>query len=554
MKQRLIMTRRIVSTFIFTIALAVAQFTGVQFAHATTTDTWTGTAGDSKFSTATNWSGGVAPSAGDIVSFNSTSLGAATTLNNDMTGLSLGGIIFTGTNTNYYQYDLTGNAVTLTGGITSSGAGGIVTFNMTLGTDITNNGRFIYGDSTVITTQGHALSITGAEVSCYSVPQLLGSGALNVSLSADSILTLPSTNTSGYTGSIAVSSGLLLANTSASFGAASGVTVSGTASLLLYASADNQTYATPLILSGTGHLSAEHSSSNGCGGSAPSEVYTTTQSGAVTLGSDFSYNGEDNLNVTGTYTPNGHSFTVTNGSSGTLTVPGSSAQAAPVVTDTYSDSQPTTNVFAGKNQTVVLDGARQYVTIDYGAILMGSGTALAIYIGPASIVAPGHSPGKLTATQTLTIAGSYQAQIKDATAGDYDQIQVSDPSRTTGNDVNIATGAKLDTSLYTGWSIKQGDQFMIIKNLQPSTQKVIGTFTGLAEGAQFTVSGITFSISYVGGDGNDVVLTALTTGKAPTAPNTSIASLKLANPAVLAGLGVVAAGILFTLARRRFNK
>ena len=36
-----------------------------------------------------------------------------------------------------------------------------------------------------------------------------------------------------------------------------------------------------------------------------------------------------------------------------------------------------------------------------------------------------------------------------------------------------------------------------------------GTFTGLPEGAIFTADGTEFQITYKGGDGNDVVITAV---------------------------------------------
>ena len=64
---------------------------------------------------------------------------------------------------------------------------------------------------------------------------------------------------------------------------------------------------------------------------------------------------------------------------------------------------------------------------------------------------------------------------------------------------------------------------MIIKNdLADATG---GTFKGLAEGATFTVSGYVFKISYVGGDGNDVVLSVQSV---PALPKTGF-SLPLAN-------------------------
>ncbi|MFO7494219.1 MAG: hypothetical protein R6X05_01135, partial [Desulfobacterales bacterium] len=40
-----------------------------------------------------------------------------------------------------------------------------------------------------------------------------------------------------------------------------------------------------------------------------------------------------------------------------------------------------------------------------------------------------------------------------------------------------------------------------------SAGPVSGTFNGLAEGAFFVQDGVLFSITYLGGDGNDVVLT-----------------------------------------------
>ena len=53
-----------------------------------------------------------------------------------------------------------------------------------------------------------------------------------------------------------------------------------------------------------------------------------------------------------------------------------------------------------------------------------------------------------------------------------------------------------------------------------------GTFTGLAQGATINFNGVPLTISYVGGTGNDVVLSALAPapagvpgGPIPTLPN-----------------------------------
>jgi hypothetical protein len=258
------------------------------------------------------------------------------------------------------------------------------------------------------------------------------------------------------------------------------------------------------------------------------------------------------VQVTGTVTTNGHTLTLNPASAGTLTV-GSQTVVIPTLTTAIKDSMPTTDISVVNKETTTLDGIRRTVTVNSGGTLMGTGTVN--YASISGIIAPGHSPGTLTVTQTLSLqAGStYQAQLQTSAAGGYDQIQVSDATRTTGNDVNIDPAAILSTSLYTGYNIKQGDKFTIINNLQPSNRLVVGTFSGLAEGAQLTVSGVTFSISYIGGDGNDVVLTALTTKKDPSAPNTGAQPLKLASPIVLIGLGVLTATVLFAVARRRTN-
>ncbi len=545
--------RRVSGVFVFALAIIISQFSGMQFVHAVSTDVWTGTAGDGKFSTVTNWQGGVAPVNGDTLSFDATSLTASASLTNDLTNLSVGGINFTGTNSGYYSYTIGGSNLTVTGNISRSGASVNINLNIILGADITIIGGPGFNSSNTIDTQGHSISVQSSGDVCSRLPQLTGSGSLSVAETANSSLSLSAGGT-GYTGAIDVTSGTVYVVGPTAIGSASGITVSGAGSLSLVPSADNQTWAVPLTLSGTGSLSVQHDSTVGCMGGPATEVYTANQTGAVTLLSDFKYSGIDNLKVTGTYTDNSHTFSVVSGASGSLILP-TGTSTAPIVTNTYSDSQPTVDVNVGYNETDTLDGQRQTVSVANGGTLMGNGTADSIYLYSGGIIAPGHSPGKLTATQTLTLsAGSiYQAQIQNATAGGYDQIQVSDPSRTTGQDVQIDPAAILDVSLYPGYNINKGDKFTIINNLQPSTQLVLGTFSGMPEGAQFTVGGITFSISYVGGDGNDVVLTALSTGAAPKIPNTGARPLKLANPAAVVGLGISAAAILFMLARRRFN-
>ena len=75
----------------------------------------------------------------------------------------------------------------------------------------------------------------------------------------------------------------------------------------------------------------------------------------------------------------------------------------------------------------------------------------------------------------------------------YSQLNVS-------GSVDLGGGA-LDASL--GFTPANGEQFTIIK----STAPIVGAFGGFPEGSTVTINNTSFTISYHGGDGDDVVLT-----------------------------------------------
>lgn len=66
----------------------------------------------------------------------------------------------------------------------------------------------------------------------------------------------------------------------------------------------------------------------------------------------------------------------------------------------------------------------------------------------------------------------------------------------------------------TGAPFPVGHTYLLIAN--DATDAVIGTFAGLPEGAIIISGGQAFRISYVGGTGNDVVLTAVAASAIPT--------------------------------------
>jgi autotransporter-associated beta strand protein len=178
--------------------------------------------------------------------------------------------------------------------------------------------------------------------------------------------------------------------------------------------------------------------------------------------------------------------------------------------NTYSGS---TVVAAGILQ---VDGSQagSSVSVYGGARLMGTGRVGAVNYAAASgtlgIVSPGHSPGVLSCGNfNLGAAGgSLQVELNGTTPGanGYDQLWVRGA-------LSFAelSGVTLDASLNFPSTVN--DQFTILR--KDGVRLVTGEFTGLPEGASFYVGGEQFTITYTGGDGNDVVLTRIPTPPRP---------------------------------------
>ncbi len=185
------------------------------------------------------------------------------------------------------------------------------------------------------------------------------------------------------------------------------------------------------------------------------------------------------------------------------------------------------------------------VTVASGALLKGNGGVFSAVIQSGGSIAPGHSPGCIT-TNDLTISGTYLAQIGGTQAcSGYDQLQVA-------NTVNV-TNATLQTSFVSGFTPTIGQSFEIIHNT--GGNPIVGTFSGLAQGATFTSGGTTFQISYTGGSGNDVTLTAVTpstpagSASAPKAPATGFGAIA-ANPLTVFITSVAAMATLLAVVQR----
>jgi IPT/TIG domain len=158
---------------------------------------------------------------------------------------------------------------------------------------------------------------------------------------------------------------------------------------------------------------------------------------------------------------------------------------------------------------IQVDGSIAGSAVDLQGNLSGTGT-----VGPVSGNEGGAlSPGDGSAPGILNIQGgvdlsegdfAYDVTLTGPSAGSgYSQLNVNGPVDLGGSEFNATLG----------FTPSAGEQFTILK----STAPIVGTFDRLPEGSTLTIGNTPFTISYVGGDGNDVVLTAAVTPAATVA-------------------------------------
>ncbi|MGB5052107.1 MAG: FG-GAP-like repeat-containing protein, partial [Caldilineaceae bacterium] len=200
---------------------------------------------------------------------------------------------------------------------------------------------------------------------------------------------------------------------------------------------------------------------------------------------------------------------------GTLNIGNASTGAASVsgvITQTK-----TTNIFS--TGTTVLSGG------DLGIFGTVNSTLTS---NNGGTVRPGSSPGIINSGDAAFASGStFAVEINNDTPGTgHDQLNVTGTVALGGATLSlIASGSP---------SITAGDAFVIVNN--DSGDAVTGTFAGLAEGDTITNlvgTGLDATISYMGGDGNDVVLTAVAPPLTPTLGTYSNTSVGLSGNATI---------------------
>ena len=289
---------------------------------------------------------------------------------------------------------------------------------------------------------------------------------------------------------------------------------------------------------------------------------TTVLSGDIVLNGDVEFRLESNVTIKITGKLSGPGRLIAHrDNEGTILVESSNNTSSRTPNGLYGNAhepklikldgeKPNELLTVKKGETVLLNGSRS-MNVYEGGVINGNitGGEFNVY----GVVSLGNnSPSKNTMKFfVLQDPGVYKVKILNK--DHYDQIAAEG--------VGLVNG-RLDLTYLEGGVINKGDTFTIIDNKGSHPIEGAAMFKDLPEGAEITVDGAIFKISYVGGDGNDVVLTAQNDSvapkaskdsKAPKVPNTG--GEKLAVNLIGAIAGVASAAALLIVAKRKsFNK
>lgn len=328
--------------------------------------TWTGGGADAKWSTAANWSGGVAPTAGDSLVFAGTTRTSST---NDLAaGTSFASIEFQKGN-----FTLAGNSIALSGGVTVDSTAtttDTISLNVALG-----------GSATTVDVEGTALSVSGTV-----------SGSSGLSKAGAGTLTLSGSNS--YSGSTTIAAGALNIRNSGALGSGTAVSVVNNARLEMQGGITVSGKTLALDGNGGNMLGALESvggTTNTWDGAIALATTTTTQARIGASGPDTAHVGT--LVVTGAISGGSASYGLgiratydtSNNSLGTVVLQGASTYAGPtqivvgtLVLDAGDNRLPTGTVLSVGNtsnvgtSTLDLAGHSQQLAglLDYGTTMV----------------------------------------------------------------------------------------------------------------------------------------------------------------------------------------
>ncbi|HEV8589467.1 MAG TPA: autotransporter-associated beta strand repeat-containing protein [Pyrinomonadaceae bacterium] len=385
-------------------------------------------------------------------------------------------------------------ALTMTSGDITTGTG-----TLTLGGNITTN-----ASSSSATISGNLalglanriIVVADGSATDDLVISAVVSGSFNMDKDGAGTLVLSGNNT--YSKPTTIIAGMIIAESNNALGTTGGKTTISSGTTLAFDGGVNYSTAEPVDVSGAGV---------GGAGAILNLSGTNTFAGDLTIkaASTFGSNA-GSLTISDTFSNSG--FALTSTGAGDLIFSGViSSSGAFTKTGTGTTTLSAANTYTGLTTvtvgTLLVNGSLASGTTASlnGGTLGGTGTVRTVTAtangGVLSPGSPTGSPGILNAgNTTLNSASTYLVQLNGTTAGTgYDQLNV------TGT-VNLTDST---LSCTVGFAAAIGNTFTIINN--DGSDAVTGTFSGLAEGARVTLSGQDFTISYVGGTGNDVVLT-----------------------------------------------
>ena len=423
---------------------------------------WSGASGSgANWNDSANWGFAGTPANGDTLIFPGGALQLTNT--NDFSSLTLSQIRFVGASGNYNIY---GNAFTLTNGIAATNATG--------GNSISNDVSFGSADLATEVGASAGLALNGS---------LSGSGGLIKN--GTGLLLLGGSTANTYTNKTTVNAGTLILGKTVPDSTLHGPLIIGDGiggpnsdQVFL---ANNEQLAdtlTPVTINSSGQFNL-----NGI-----NEYFgSLSGNGNVTLGGAFPRIGLDGTSTTFSGVISGIGGTYKRGA-GTLTFMGN---------NTYSDI---TEIDAG---TLIINGyqPQSAVAIFAPGTLGGSGTVGTITTSGGN-VAPGSSPGILSCSNvTLNATAAFKVELNGPVAGvNYDQLNVSG--------TNNLAGAGLTVTASFTTPVALSNEFVIINN--DGVEAITGTFAGAPGGTTYDNGvGYKLLLRYNGGDGNDVSLTVI---------------------------------------------
>jgi len=523
---------------LFLVATIITQFSmgGITFAAA---KTWDGSAGDGLFSTGANWSGNTAPVDGDSIIFPVAGLVSDVTLNNDIVGLSLVGITFSGVMADG-SYIINGNSFDIQGAIDDATTGTNDGYYPRFNNDMNMTGPLsienaVISPTSTVTMNGFALSL-GSDITSNCAPStfggdLVGNGALTISGGKSQFGGTNSAAAGAYTGAITVNSGARLILDVNRMDAASSVTVNNATLFVSLQYEVSIDVATPLTIGGSLQMSGGGIGWSGCAGDSSPDDNDLILSGPVTLTGPLDYEGFGfsgslmDTTVTGLYDSNGYAVTNDPSSDGTMTVPADTAPNAPTgLSATPGDTQVALDWDAP-----AYDGGPSITDYRVQYKLSSSGTWLTFADGTSTT-----SAGTVTG---LTNGSSYDFRVAATNSvGTGSNVTVSNITPSSG--VVVATaplnlvGTPASTQVGLDWDAPSSNGGgAIIDYIVQYKLSSSGTWLTFADGtsttSNATVTGLTNSSNYdfrvaavnSAGTGPYVTITGVAPSAGATAPN-----------------------------------